>query len=172
MIENKVVPCPPRHSRHHAVISSVANTFTSLHYHLVFGTKGRERWITSDIEERVWSYMAAIARENEMTALQIGGTEDHVHVLLRAPATLAPSKIAQFIKGGSSGWIHKTFPVLKDFQWQDGYGAFSVSRSAIEEVTEYIRRQREHHRVKTFQEEYIAFLQRHGVEFDPKYVLD
>ncbi|MGC4014307.1 MAG: transposase [Luteolibacter sp.] len=76
------------------------------------------------------------------------------------------------IKGGSSGWINKTFPEMKEFQWQDGYGAFTVSRSALEEVTEYIRKQRDHHRVKTFQEEYLAFLQRHGIEFDPRYVLD
>ncbi|BCU77015.1 IS200/IS605 family transposase [Luteolibacter sp. LG18] len=150
----------------------MGNTYTSLHYHVVFGTKGREPWITRELEERIWSYMAAIARDNAMTALQIGGVEDHVHILLRAPATMALSKMAQLIKGGSSGWIRKTFPERKDFQWQDGYGAFTVSRSSIGDVTEYIRNQREHHRVKTFQEEYLAFLQRHEIDFDPRYVWD
>ena len=105
----------------------MANTYTSLHYHLVFSTKNRERWIAPDVEARIWAYLGGIASENKMHPIQIGGIEDHVHVLLGAPATLAPSKIAQLIKGGSSAWIHGTFPNLGRVAWQDGYGAFSVS---------------------------------------------
>ena len=131
----------------------MANTYTSLHYHIVFSTKNRERWITPDVEERIWAYLGGIAKENKMHPIQIGGIEDHVHVLLGAPASMAPSKIAQLIKGGSSAWIHDTFPNMMAFAWQDGYGAFTVSKSSVPDVANYIQSQREHHRTRTFQEE-------------------
>ena len=150
----------------------MANTYTSLHYHIVFSTKNRERWITPDVEQRIWAYLGGIAKENRMKPLQIGGVEDHVHVLLGAPPTLAPSKIAQLIKGPSSGWIHDTFPAMKGFGWQDGYGAFTVSKSNVPEVAAYIQGQREHHRGKTFQEEYLALLRKHEIEYDERYVWD
>jgi len=150
----------------------MANTYTSLHYHVVFSTKNRGRWITPDIEERIWAYLGGIAKENKMKPVQIGGIEDHVHVLLGAPPTLAPSKVAQLIKGASSGWIHETFPAMKGFAWQDGYSAFTVSKSGVPEVAAYIRRQREHHRVKTFQEEYLALLRKHEIEYDERYLWD
>jgi putative transposase len=150
----------------------MANTYTSLHYHIVFSTKNRERWIYPEIEERVWSYLAGIAKQNKMTPIQIGGVEDHVHVLLGASPTLAPSKIAQWVKGGSSTWIHDTFPEMKAFAWQDGFGGFTVSRSNVESVADYIRGQREHHRSRTFQDEYLALLQKHGVSYDEKYLWD
>ncbi len=108
----------------------MANTYTSLHYQIVFSTKNRKGWIKEDIEHRIWAYLGGIAKENKMKPLQIGGTEDHVHVLLGAPSVLAPAKIAQLIKGGSSGWIQETFHHLNGFAWQDGYGAFSVSAKA------------------------------------------
>ena len=150
----------------------MANTYTSLHYHIVFSTKNRERWITPDIEQRIWAYLGGIAKENKMTPIQIGGIEDHIHILLGAPATLAPSKIAQLIKGGSSAWIHDTFPKMRGFAWQDGYGAFTVSKSNVPDIRTYVQNQREHHRTKTFQEEYIALLQRHEIEYDERYLWD
>jgi putative transposase len=148
----------------------MANTYTSLHYHLIFSTKNRERWIAEDIERRVWAYLGGIARENEMTALTVGGIENHVHLLVGIPPTITVSRALQLLKGGSSKWVHETFPKLHLFQWQDGYGAFTVSKSQIAEVSEYIRRQREHHRTKTFEEEYIEFLRKHELEFDERYV--
>ena len=148
----------------------MANTYTSLHYHVVFSTKNRERWIRPDIEERIWAYLGGIAKQNKMKPLQIGGIEDHVHVLLGAPPVIAPAKIAQLIKGGSSAWIQKNFPPLKGFGWQDGYSAFTVSKSEVPSVIEYIRGQREHHRTKSFQEEYRELLKRHGIEFDERYI--
>jgi REP element-mobilizing transposase RayT len=98
----------------------VANTYTALHYHFVFSTKNRQAWIAPEIEERIWEYLGGIARSNKMTPLRVGGIEDHIHMLLGAPPTLAPSKIAQFVKGGSSAWIRDTFPQLRAFAWQDG----------------------------------------------------
>src|SRR5215467_5814313 len=124
----------------------MANTYTSLHYHVIFSTKNRERWISQVIEQRVWEYLGGIARENDMKALQIGGVEDHVHLVIGIPATLAVSHALKLLKGGSSKWIHETFPELAQFQWQDGYGAFTVSKSQLSEVVDYVARQREHHK--------------------------
>jgi len=150
----------------------MANTYTSLHYHVVFSTKNRERWITSEIEDRVWAYLGGIAREHKMKPLKIGGIEDHIHMLLGAPPTLSPSKIAQLIKGGSSGWIHERFPAMSRFAWQDGYGAFTVSKSNMPDVTACIQNQREHHSRMTFQEEYLKLLHQHEIEYDERYLWD
>ena len=109
----------------------MANTYTSLHYHVVFSTKNRYPWIRLEIEQSVWSYIGGIARANKMTALQVGGVEDHIHALVMAPPTLAPSDLAKHLKGESSLWIHNTFWGLKSFSWQDGYAAFTVSKSNI-----------------------------------------
>src|SRR5579884_2510684 len=103
----------------------MANTYTCLHYHLVFSTKNRHPWIRTDFQQRIWEYLGGIARDNGMKAVQIGGIEDHVHVVLSAPPTMAISKAVQLLKGVSSKWIHETFPGLGEFAWQDGYGAFS-----------------------------------------------
>ena len=148
----------------------MANTYTSLHYHIVFSTKNREPLISQEIEGRVWSYIGGIARKHRMTALQVGGVEDHIHALVTAPATLAPMQMAQFLKGDSSKWIHGEFPRLVGFAWQDGYGAFTVSRSNVPSVIAYIQNQREHHRKKTFQEEYRELLEKHGIEYDERYI--
>ena len=150
----------------------MANTFTSLHYHVIFSTKNREPWIHPDIESRVWSYLGGIARENDMKAMLIGGIENHVHLLLGLPPTLAVSKAVQLIKGGSSAWFKDTFPGARGFGWQDGYGAFTVSKSLVPEVENYIRNQRQHHRVKTFEEEYRVVLEKHGIRFEERYLFD
>ena len=149
---------------------AMANTYTSLHYHIIFSTKNRARRIAPEIEGRVWSYLGGVARKHGMTALQVGGVEDHVHALIITPPTLSPSQIAQFLKGDSSKWIHEEFPALRDFAWQDGYGAFTVSKSNLPEIVRYIQHQRDHHRKRTFQDEYREFLRKHGVEYDERYV--
>jgi REP element-mobilizing transposase RayT len=148
----------------------MANTYTSLHYHVIFSTKDRERWLVPEIEQRVWEYIGGIARAHRMTALQVGGIEDHIHALVTAPPTIAPFQIAQFLKGDSSKWIHEEFSALRNFGWQDGYGAFTVSKSNIPAVIQYIQNQREHHRKKTFQEEYLEFLHANNIEYDERYL--
>ena len=148
----------------------MANTFTSLQYHIVFSTKNREPWIREDIEQRVWTYLGGIVRENEMKALLIGGVENHVHLLLGLPAKLSLRHAIQLLKSGSSTWVKQNFPGLGGFAWQDGYAAFTVSKSQVPDVEEYIRGQREHHRVKSFEEEYRAFLDRHEVDYKEEYV--
>jgi len=149
----------------------MANTYTSLNYHLVFSTKNREPWLIEAVCARLWPYLGGIARENGMKALEIGGVADHVHILVSVPATMALSKAVQLIKGGSSHWIKESFPNMAAFAWQDGYGAFSVSESQLDPVRDYIRRQPEHHRTVTFTEEYKAFLGRHRIEFDERYLV-
>jgi len=148
----------------------MANTYSSLHYHLIFSTKNREPWLVPDMEQRIWEFIGGIARAHRMTALQVGGIEDHIHALVTAPPTIAPFQIAQYLKADSSKWIHEEFPTLRNFWWQDGYGAFTVSKSNIPKVIKYIQNQREHHRKRTFQEEYLEFLRENGVDYDERYL--
>jgi len=150
----------------------MANTYTSLHYHVIFSTKNRQPFLAEAIRDRVFAYLGGIARENGMNALEVGGVADHVHLLVSIPASLAVSKAVQLIKGGSSHWLKEAFPNMVTFAWQDGYAAFTVSQSQLDGVQAYIRSQPEHHRTKTFVEEYRAFLARHCVEYDERYLLD
>lgn len=138
--------------------------------HCVFSTKERRRLIDTELQTRLWPFVGGIARENGMKALAVGGVEDHAHVLLSLPATMPVAKAVQLIKGGSSKWVHETFPERRDFAWQEGYGAFSVSISHVEETVAYIGRQAEHHRRARFEDEFRRFLRKHRIEFDERYV--
>ncbi len=149
----------------------MANTYTCLNYHIVFSTKNRTKWISSDLEQRIWEYIGGIAKSNNTLPVQIGGIEDHVHALVSAKPDIALSRIVQLLKGGSSKWIHETFPMLSRFEWQQGYGAFTVSNSQMPMVIEYIKRQREHHHKHSYESEFREFLVRHGVEFDERFVM-
>jgi REP element-mobilizing transposase RayT len=122
----------------------MANIYTSLQYHVVFSTKNRQPFLGKPIRERLFAYLGGIARENAMNALQIGGMADHVHLLLSIPASLPLSKAVQLVKGGSSHWLKATFPNMVDFAWQDGYAAFTVSQSQLDDVRAYIGSQPEH----------------------------
>lgn len=101
-----------------------------------------------------------------MKALCVGGVEDHVHILMTLPSTLAISKGVQLLKGNSSKWIHETFSEHRDFAWQEGYGAFSIGISGVDDTIKYIHSQPEHHRTRTFKEEFMAFLTKHGFNYD------
>lgn len=148
----------------------MANSYIACHVHCVWSTKERHKLITHNLRERLWPFIGGIARQNHMKALVVGGMEDHVHVLLSLPASLPIAKAVQLLKGGSSKWIHETFPDKRLFTWQEGYGAFSVSASQLDRAIAYISNQEDHHRQKTFQEEYLALLQQHGVEYDERYL--
>jgi putative transposase len=150
----------------------MANTYSNLFYHIVFSTKNRVDFIDAQMEDRVWAYMGGIARKHGMTAVQVGGIENHIHGLTMSKPMHSPSQIAQWLKGESSKWIHEEFPELKHFGWQDGYGVFSVSKSNVPEVIEYIKNQRAHHAKQTFEDEYISLLKLHGIDYDERYVFD
>ncbi len=147
-------------------------SYISSYFHCVFSTKHRQRIITAELQERLWPFIGGIARQNKMKAIEVGGVEDHVHVLLSLPATMAISKAAQLIKGGSSKWIHENFPKHRLFSWQEKYGAFGVSVSQLDKLINYIRNQPTHHRTMRFQEEFLSLLKKHRIEFDERYLWD
>ena len=140
------------------------HSFVSCLVHCVFSTKERRRLITADLQQRLYPYLGGIARENKMKALAIGGVEDHVHVLLSIPSTLSIAKSVQLLKGNSSKWIHETFPKQRAFAWQEGYGAFSIAVSGVEDTLRYIQSQKEHHQRHSFKDELIVFLE-DGIEY-------
>src|ERR1700682_6197893 len=121
------------------------HSYVSSLVHYIFSTKERFPLIDQDLESRLWPYMGGSARENGMKALAIGGTADHVHTLISLPATVSLAKAIQLVKGGPSKWIHDQFPKHKKFQWQDGYGAFTVSASQMTRAIGYINGQKAHH---------------------------
>ena len=127
------------------------HSFVNCLVHCVFSTKERRRLITADMKERLYPYLGGIARENKMKALAIGGVEDHVHALVSIPSTLPIAKAVQLLKGNSSKWIHQTFPNKRLFEWQEGYGAFSISASGVKDTMRYIQSQEEHHVRHSFQ---------------------
>ena len=140
-------------------------SFTRLTYHVVFATKYREPTITDYFRESLYEYIGGTLRAKQGSAIEIGGVEDHIHILARLSPTLAVSDVIRDVKANSSKWMNETDGSQHDFQWQKGYGAFTVSYDKVAAVTKYIRNQQEHHRSKTFQEEYIEFLQRHDIDF-------
>jgi REP-associated tyrosine transposase len=145
-------------------------SYVSAYFHCVFSTKERQPLISPALQERLWPYLGGIARQNDMIALEIGGIPDHVHILLALPSTLAIAKAMQLIKGGSSKWVHESFPEHWRFGWQVKYGAFSASVSQLEKTKAYIRAQAEHHRKMSFQEEFLALLKKHGIAHDERYL--
>jgi putative transposase len=136
----------------------------------VFSTKDRRASITAQLRERLWPFLGGIARENGMKTLSIGGVDDHVHILLSLPATMPVAKAMQLIKGGSSKWVHETFPDQRLFAWQTKYGAFSVSVSQLDKIVKYIQNQPEHHQNLSFQEEFLALLKKHNIEYDERFL--
>ena len=143
-----------------------------LHIHLVFSTKNRERIITDDVRSPLHAYMATVLQNLGCAPVLINSVEDHAHLLFDLARTVSISQVVEEVKKSSSKWIKTQGQEFAGFAWQAGYGAFAVSESNVGTVRTYIANQREHHRTKTFQEEYRAFLERHNVTFDERYVWD
>lgn len=150
--------------------TSVSHSYVNNLMHCTFSTKNRQRFIDPQLESRLWPYIGGIAKQNGMKALAIGGIEDHLHALLSLPGMMSFAKAVQLIKGGSSKWIHDTFSEYRKFEWQEGYGAFSVSTSQLQKTIAYINNQKEHHRKKTFREEFIELLEKHGLPYDARHL--
>lgn len=149
----------------------MSGTYTKLHYHILFSTKGRRAMLKPEIQPRVHEYLGGLVRGEGGTAIQIGGMPDHVHLLVRWRTDESIAWLLRQIKSNSSRWIHETFPDLSTFQWQEGYAAFTVSESQIGVVRAYVANQVSHHKGKSFERELITLLDAHGVEYDPKYLL-
>ncbi len=147
-------------------------SFGCLNYHLIFSTKHRRPCLADGTLDRLFEYIGGIFRSNNGLLLAAGGMPDHVHLLASVSREMSIAEAMRLIKTNSSGWMHETFPDQQEFSWQTGYAAFTVSYSNIESVREYLARQEEHHRVRTFQEEFVEFLQRHELDFDERYLWD
>jgi len=148
----------------------MAHSYTCLLYHLVFSTKAREPWLQGELRPRLWEYWSGAIRSEGGFCVLANGVSDHVHLLARLRQDKAGSHVLRAIKANSSGWIHDSFPKLRSFHGQDGYGAFTVSKSQMETVRRYIAGQEAHHRKLTFQEEFLALLKAHEVEYDERYI--
>jgi REP element-mobilizing transposase RayT len=152
--------------------SGMPQSFACLHHHLVFSTKNRAPLITPEIQLRLFDYIGGILRSEHCALVAAGGMPDHVHLLVSLCRQISIADTLLIVKSSSSRWVHETFPPFSGFTWQAGYGAFAVSYSHLDRVKEYLSRQAEHHRRISFQEEFIAFLQRHGIEDDERYLWD
>lgn len=148
----------------------MAHTFTNLLTHIVFSTKGRMPQIDQELKPQLLAYMGGILRELRGSALLINGTTDHVHLLVRLPPTIALADALRVLKTNSSRWIHEQWSERANFAWQTGYGAFSVSQSNTTTILKYIANQEAHHRKVSFQQETLAYLRRHGIPYDERYL--
>ena len=141
------------------------HTFSKICVHVIFSTKGRREIIKKELQPRLWAYLAGIAKNHDIAILAVGGAEDHIHLLFHLPPKLALAKAVLLLKANSSKWMNK------DFSWQEGYGAFSVSASNLDSVIRYVRNQEKHHRKFTFEQELRAILRRHAIDYDPRDLL-
>lgn len=146
-------------------------SFSCLTYHFVFATKYRKRIISEHFQERLYEYIGGIIRSNKGHLIEIGGVEDHVHILAGLSPALAVSDVIRDVKASSSKWMTEELNIER-FKWQKGFGAFTVSFDRIASARSYIRNQKEHHEKKTFQEEYIEFLERPNIEYNPEFLFE
>jgi putative transposase len=145
----------------------MSHSYTQTVIHVVFSTKDRRKTISSEFQPRLWSYAAGICKRQGIFLHAVGGMEDHIHLLIQIPPTIALANAILSIKSNSSRWAHEEGQKLA---WQKGYAAFSVSASNIPAVVRYIGTQQAHHRKMSFDEEFLTLLRKHGIAFDPKFV--
>jgi len=140
--------------------------------HLIFSTKDRVPWIDAEYQEELYAYLAETTRKQQCECYRVGGVRDHVHLAIRLSRTVSISKLVEELKSNSSKWMKRRSPELSAFSWQKGYGAFSLSPKDLDTLVIYIDKQAEHHRKKSFQEEYRQVLDKYGVDWDERYVWD
>jgi REP element-mobilizing transposase RayT len=151
-----------------AFLTEMSHTYSNLIYHVVFSTKERVPLITKQTRPELYAYLGALVKELKGAPLIINGIDDHVHLLISLPPTVSPSDAMRLIKSNSSRWMSERMGI--DFSWQKGFGIFSVSRSGVNAVVEYIRDQELHHAKRDFRSEFITMLDKNGVEFEEKYL--
>lgn len=148
----------------------MANTYTQIHLHTIFAVKYRESIIRDSWKDELYRYITGIVQSNKHKMIAINGMPDHIHLLVGIRPTQSISELLQDIKGNSSKWINEKKFLKSRFEWQEGYGAFSYGKSQLKNVITYIENQEEHHKKKTFREEYLDFLKVFEVDFDEKYI--
>ncbi len=148
------------------------STHSNLLVHVIFSTKNRFKLIADDWQAELFAYIGGIVHEHNASLLEAGGIEEHVHLLLRIRPSFAIANTIRLIKANSSRWINEVRKINAKFEWQKGFGVFSVSQSGRDALTHYIRSQREHHGKQSFEDEYLQTLELHGIEYKPAYVFD
>src|SRR6266550_5217783 len=148
----------------------MSDSYTNLLYHIVFSTKERHPLITPEYEPRLYEYIGGTIRGLGGISLELNGTEDHVHVLAKLRPDRALSDVLRKLKANATGWMHDVFPSVKNFSWQRGYGAFTVSQSNVAAVRQYIARQKVHHRHISFRDEFIQFLRENDIAYDERFI--
>jgi REP element-mobilizing transposase RayT len=146
------------------------HSYSNILTHVVFSTKSRKPFINAALEARLFPYLGGIIRQLDGKLYVVNGVEDHIHLLAELPPTIAVAEAIGKIKGSSTYWIHQSFPEQSQFAWQRGYAAFSVSKSKVAAVAQYIEGQKEHHKKQSFQDEFLELLRRHGIAINEKYL--
>lgn len=149
----------------------MSHSYKVHYFHLIWSTKQRKPHIVPDVQSRLYAYIGGIVRNHKGKLLEIGGLPDHIHMLIELKDLDNFSYVIRNIKACSSLWVHQHFSQLKDFAWQEGYGSFSVSYSALEQVQKYIQCQEQHHAKMSFEEEYLKLLNLHQLKYDERFVL-
>ncbi|PCJ54686.1 MAG: transposase [Candidatus Hydrogenedentota bacterium] len=147
-------------------------SLSKIYVHIIFSTARREKILPKELLPELYAYLATVIKNLDCHAVQIGGTEDHIHILCVQSKNISTAKLVEEIKKPTSMWLKTKSDALTQFHWQSGYGAFSVSQSDVDRVREYIQNQEEHHRSRSFQDEFREFLSRYDVDFDEKYIWD
>lgn len=150
----------------------MGQSLSQIYIHIIFSTKKRKPLILPEVEKELHAFLGGICKRLDSTPLKIGGTANHVHILCKLSKKVTLVKLLEEVKSHSSSWIKTKSDQLKSFYWQDGYGAFSVNPAEVDVVIKYIANQKEHHKQKSFQEEYRAFLKKYSVDYDERYVWD
>jgi putative transposase len=150
----------------------VAGKYLCVNLHILWSTKGRRGFISTQWSDRLYAYIGSVARFKNAQLIEANSQPDHIHLYISMPSTISIGCLVNALKANSTRWIRQTLPNAKWFSWQEGYAAFSVSRSQENGVIEYIRNQVEHHKRRDCQEELLDLLRRHGIEYDPRYVFD
>lgn len=148
----------------------MAGKHISLLVHFTWSTAGREPWLEPNMRDDLYAYIGGIANNKRSKLISAGGMFDHIHLLASLPSTISLADFVNVVKSNSSRWIHKSFDGLRNFAWQEGYGAFSVSRSEQQRVVKYVANQENHHRKRTFKQELIILLDKHEIEYDERYL--
>ena len=148
----------------------MANTYTQIHIQTVFAVQNRKSLIKDEWKDELYKYLTGIIQNHEHKVLQINGMPDHIHILFGMRPTQSIADLMKQVKQDSSRWINNKGVINGKFSWQAGYGAFSYSKDQLPRVIQYIQNQEKHHKTYTFQEEYLALLERHSVDFDIRYI--
>ena len=151
---------------------TMPQSLSNILIHLIWSTKDRHPWLEPGIREKTHAFLAGAVRQCDCEAYRVGGVADHVHLAVRLSRTLSVADLVKEVKTASSKWLKAQDPAFTDFYWQLGYGAFSVGMSQKETLLHYIDTQEEHHRTRTFQDEYRDFLKKYGIDYDERYVWD